>query len=300
MNQDTDSTRFDVITSPTDEDLKAFQKSFEAYNLEQSDGGFNKPEEWLNLLLKDLDGNIVGGITTSTLYWAQYLESFWVDKRYRRLGYGRDLVLESERLAKKNGCVVSQTYTFSFQAPDFYQAVGYELKATYDGYFEGITEHILMKSLDATDTTPKEPDPTRFTIHKVSEEEASKPIHDGMREYNIEKIGDLRSQHPEIGLKLVIKNDEGKVIGGLTGYTTIGTMNFGELWVDEEYRGQGYGKNLLSAAESLAKEKGCIAGQTACFTFQNLEFLRSQGYEEYGCLDGYPNGVKEYLLIKRF
>jgi len=300
MNQDANSTRFQITKTPTDEDVKEFQNSFKAYNLERSNGEFNKPDDWLNLILKDHEGNIVGGITTSTLYWAQYLESFWVDKRYRRLGYGRDLLLEAERLAKKNGCVVSQTYTFSWQAPDFYQAVGYTLKATYDGYVEGITELILMKSLDVTDTTPKKPDPTRFTIHKVSEEEALEPIHEGMREYNIEHLGDLRSSHPEIGIKLIIKNDEGKVICGLTGYTTLGTMNFGELWVDENYRDQGYGKDLLRAAESMAKEKGCIAGQTACFTFQNLGFLRSQGYVNYGCLDRYPNGVKEYLLMNKF
>ena len=148
--------RFEVITDPTDDDVKEFQKGFEGYNMKQTNGEFNKPEEWLNLVLKEHDGNIVGGITTSTLYWAQYLESFWVDKRYRGQGYGRDLVEEAERLSKKNGCVVSQTYTFSWQAPDFYQAVGYELKATYDGYREGITELILMKNLNETDITPKE------------------------------------------------------------------------------------------------------------------------------------------------
>ncbi|MHA2423540.1 MAG: GNAT family N-acetyltransferase [Candidatus Thorarchaeota archaeon] len=292
--------RFKVVTDPTDDEVKEFQKGLEDYNMRRTDGEFNSPEEWLNLVLNDHDGNVVGGITTSTLYWAQYLETFWVDKKYRGQGYGRDLLLEAERLAKKNGCVVSQTYTFSWQAPDFYQAAGYELKATYDGYVEGITELILMKSLSSTDTSPKETDPNRFTIHKVSSEEALKHIQEGMREYSIGELGDLRSVHPEIGIKLVIKNDEGKVIGGLAGYTTLGTMNFGELWVHEDYRNQGYGKDLLTTAESLAKEKGCIAGQTACFIFQNLDFLKSQGYNSYGILDGYPKGAKEHLLIKRF
>ncbi|MHA1907669.1 MAG: GNAT family N-acetyltransferase [Candidatus Thorarchaeota archaeon] len=292
--------RFTVITEPTDDEVKEFQKGLKAYNMEKTDGEFNSPEEWINLVLKDHDGNIVGGITTSTLYWAQYLETFWVDVKYRGLGYGRDLVLETERLAKKNGCVVSQTYTFSWQAPDFYQAVGYKLIATYDGYVEGITELILMKNLDTTDTAPKKTDPTRFTIHKESTKESQKAIYEGMREHTIAKLGDLRKVHPEIGIKLVIKNDDGKVIGGLSGYTTLGTMNFGELWVDEGYRNQGYGKDLLMTAEALAKEKGCIAGQTACFTFQGIDFLKSQGYNPYGCLDGYPKGEKEYLLIKRF
>ncbi|MDF1537783.1 MAG: GNAT family N-acetyltransferase [Candidatus Thorarchaeota archaeon] len=75
--------------------MKEFQKGLEAYNIEKSNGEFNSPEEWISLVLKDHEGNIVGGITTSTLYWAQYLEAFWVDAKYRGLGYGRDLVLEA-------------------------------------------------------------------------------------------------------------------------------------------------------------------------------------------------------------
>ena len=297
----TETNRFEVVSNPTDDEVKEFQKGLESYNMKQTEGEFKSPEEWLSLVLKDHDGKIVGGITTSTLYWAQYLETLWVDDKYRGLGYGRDLVLESERLAKKNGCLISQTYTFSWQAPDFYQAIGYKLMATYDGYVEGITELILMKKLDTIDdVSPQETDSTRFTIFKDSTKESKKIIHEGMRKYNKEKLGDLRSIHPEIGIKLVIKNDDGRVIGGLSGYTTLGTMNIGELWVDEEYRNQGYGMELLATSETLAKEQGCIAGQIACFTFQGLDFLKSQGYNSYGYLDGYPKGVKEYLLIKRF
>ena len=297
----TETNRFEVVSNPTDDEVKEFQKGLESYNMKQTEGEFKSPEEWLSLVLKDHDGKIVGGITTSTLYWAQYLETLWVDDKYRGLGYGRDLVLESERLAKKNGCLISQTYTFSWQAPDFYQAIGYKLMATYDGYVEGITELILMKKLDTTDdVSPQETDSTRFTIFKDSTKESKKIIHEGMRKYNKEKLGDLRSIHPEIGIKLVIKNDGGRVIGGLSGYTTLGTMNIGELWVDEEYRNQGYGMELLATSETLAKEQGCIAGQIACFTFQGLDFLKSQGYNSDGYFDGYPKGVKEYLLIKRF
>jgi GNAT superfamily N-acetyltransferase len=293
--------RFKVIIDPTDDEVKRIQKGLEEYNLKQTNGEFNSPKEWLYLILKDHDGNIVGGITTSTMYWAQYLETFWVDKRCRGQGYGRDLLLEAERLAKKNGCIVSQTYTFSWQAPDFYEAVGYELKATYDGYVEGITELILMKSLDSTDIAPKNSDSARFTIHKVTaDDEALKRIGEGMREYAIGELGDLRSKHPEISIKLVIKNDDGIVIGGLMGFTTLGTMNVAELWVHEDYRNQGYGKGLLQTAEKIAKENGCFAGQSTCFTFQNLEFLKKNGYQSYGVLDGYPNETKEYLLIKRF
>lgn len=301
MNNGTETNRFDIISNPTDDEVKEFQKGLEAFNMEKTAGEFNSPKDWLSLVLKDHDGNIVGGIMTSTLYWAQYLEVLWVDDKYRGLGYGRDLVLEAERLAKKNGCLASQTYMFSFQAPDFYQTIGYKLIATYDGYFNGITELILMKRLDTIDdASTLKVDPARFAISDDSTEESKKIVGNGLGRNFEEQVGDLLKEHPQTRFKLVIKNDDGQVIGGLSGYTILKTMNIEELWVDERYRGQGYGKDLLMHAEALSKENGCHAGQTACFSFQGLEFLMNHGYKEYGTLDGYPNDVKEYLLIKKF
>ena len=119
MNTHSDSSRYSVIANPTDDEVKKFQKGLEAYDMEQTNGEINSPKDWINLVLKDDEGNIVGGITTSTVFWTQYLEVLWVADKYRGLGYGRDLVLEAERLSKKNGCITSHTYTFSWQAPDF-------------------------------------------------------------------------------------------------------------------------------------------------------------------------------------
>ncbi len=40
-------------------------------------------------------------------------------------------------------------------------------------------------------------------------------------------------EYPHVGFKLVIKNDDGQVIGGVNGYTTLGTMFVEGLWVEE-------------------------------------------------------------------
>jgi len=55
----------------------------------------------------------------------------------------------------------------------------------------------------------------------------------------------------------------------------------------------------MTQADRIARERKCTALQTACFSFQNLDFLRNQGFESFGVSDVYPNGVKEYYLIKR-
>jgi len=158
-----------------------------------------------------------------------------------------------------------------------------------------------MKQLDTIDDElTQKVDPTRFTISEDSSEESQTIVRKGLGS-NFEKyVSDLMKEYPQTGYKLVIKNDNGQVIGGVNGYTIFGTMNVEALWVDERYYGQGYGRDLLLHAEKLAKEKGCIAGQIACFSFQNLAFMKEQGFNRYGVSDGYKEEVKEYYLIKKF
>jgi GNAT superfamily N-acetyltransferase len=292
--------RFTITTEPTEEEMKVFQDGLEEYNMSQTAREFNSPQPWLSLVLKDHEGTIVGGILTSTLYWTQYLEVLWVDKKYRGLGYGRDLINEAHRLAKKQGCVSSHTYTFSWQAPDFYQAVGYKLIATYDGYVGGIKEYILMKKFDKhNNVEPKAIDSTRFIIVEDSTPDSQAVVRRGLGSNFDDHVNEVQKEYPHLGFKFILKNKEGKVIGGIDGYTTLGTMYTDGLWVDEDYRGQGYGKILLQQAENLAKERRCVANQSACFSFQNLEIFKKQGYEFYGHTDAYPNKVIEYFLIKR-
>ena len=293
--------RYVVISNPSDDDVKIFQQGLESYNLENTNGEFNSPQPWHNLVLKDHEGAVVGGVSTSTLYWTQYLEVLWVDEKYRGFGYGRDLVLEAQRLAKEIGCVSSHVYTFSWQAPEFYQAVGYNLIVTYDGYHSGIKEHILVTNLDSLDErTSQKADPDRFAITSDPSEEEIKTVRTGLTSNFDKHVESFMREYPHTDYSTVIKNEESTVIGGINGYTTLGIVNIAELWVAEEYQGLGYGKDLLVHAETLAKERGCIAGQIACFDFQNLGFLKSQGYVILGSSDAYPNDVKEYYLTKKF
>jgi GNAT superfamily N-acetyltransferase len=296
-----ESNRYRVINDPTDDDVKKIQQGLESYNMEETNGEFNSPQPWHNLVLKDQKGTVVGGVTTSTLYWTQYLEVLWVDEKYRGLGYGRDLVLEAQRLAKEIGCISSHVYTFSWQAPEFYQAVGYDLMVTYDGYHGGIKEHILFTYLDSlNDRTSQPVDPTRFTITSEPTEEEIKAVRSGLGRNFDKHVESVMKEFPHTDYCSVIKNEEGEVVGGVSSYTILGILHVAELWVDKRYRNRGYGKDLLMHTESLAKERGCIAGQIACFSFQNLEFLKGQDYEILGFSDAYPNDVKEYYLTKKF
>ena len=282
------------------------QEGLARYNTQQTNGAFNQPGIEINLVLKDAEGKVVGGIEASTVLSVMHLEALWVAHERRKLGYGTALVLEAERMGYAAGCIASQTYTFSFQAPEFYKKLGYRVLGIYDGYPEAITEHVLMKRLPHHTHTPADDqrlrgdgNAGRFSISEPATENEMKTVHAGLGRYVDEQIGDERN-NPGIGIQLVMQDRQGQVVGGLLAGTTIQNMYIEHLWVDKPYRGLGYGTKLMLTADRIAQEHGCIACQTYCLSFQAPEFFQKLGYETYGISDGYPKPVQEYYLIKRY
>ncbi|MFX0202618.1 MAG: GNAT family N-acetyltransferase, partial [Candidatus Hodarchaeota archaeon] len=266
-------------------------------------GELNIPAPDISLVLKDANGNIVGGVITSMLTGIMHLEVLWIDEKYRGRGYGRDLVLQVERIGRKKGYPASQTWTFSFQAPEFYQSIGYKILGIFDGYTDGITEYILLKKFEANEQTPhevNEPISDGFTISEDTSEDSMKILHEGLHKYVIKHVGEVRKKHPGIKIKFVIKDDDGQVIGGLEAYTTLRAMHIVLLWINERHRNLGYGKELLLTAEKIALESGCLSGLVNALSFQSPEFFQKYGYKIFGISDGYPDSIKEYFLIKRF
>ncbi|MFW9793591.1 MAG: GNAT family N-acetyltransferase [Candidatus Thorarchaeota archaeon] len=291
---------FEMNRNPTKDEIKSITKGFEEVNMVATNNEYNKPEDWITLVIRDNDGNIIGGIQTSTIYWAQYLEVLWVDKKYRRQGYARDLILEAERIARENGCVSSHTYTFKWQGPEFYKAVGYKEVAVFEGYHEGLTEHIFMKKLNEPTPRISISDPDRFVISRDESPETKKIVGTLLGSDFEENAGELLKKYPHQLFAIALKDQDGVVVGGIKGYTIMGTMLIEEFWVDEKHRKQGFGSALLENAKELALERNCISFQSFCMSYNNIEFMMNRGFETYGQTDGYPNNVKEYYLIKRF
>ncbi|MHA1933967.1 MAG: GNAT family N-acetyltransferase [Candidatus Thorarchaeota archaeon] len=307
MNIGKDSNRFVIIDSPTKEEMKVIQEGIDAYNRQQPYGELDVPENDIVVVLKTHDETVVGGVITSMKFGVMHLEVLWVDDKYRSLGYGRDLILEAERIGREKGYTSSQTWTFSFQAPEFYQKIGYKILGIFDGYTDNITEYVLMKRLNKDYQAPVEDNhmnqdggSRRFTVSEGTTEESIKILHAGLGKFVAEHVGELRKNNPEIEIKLVIKNHGGDVIGGIRAGTTLKTMYIENLWIDEKYRGRGYGKELMMESERRAKENGCISGQTWVMSFHSPEFFQKLGYDAFGVSNGYPESIMEFYFIKRF
>lgn len=99
-------------------------------------------------------------------------------------------------------------------------------------------------------------------------------------------------------LAIFVRNTDQQIVGGLFGATAWGWLHVSRLWIREELRGKGYGKQLLEMAEREALARGCHHAHLDTFSFQALDFYRKLGYEVFGELPNYPEGAKRYYLKK--
>ncbi len=137
----------DLTSDVSQEEYRQVCRGLFGYNVAQTNGLVEKPGNDINVLLKDTEGLVWGGVFCETWLYSLYIDVLWIDERIRGQGYGRALMEEAERMGREHGCTFAHTTTFSYQAPEFYQAVGYTIFAAMDDYPDGIVQYFLKKSL---------------------------------------------------------------------------------------------------------------------------------------------------------
>jgi GNAT superfamily N-acetyltransferase len=99
------------------------------------------------LTVRDAKGRLLGG-TILQSYWKEtYVELLWLSAKARRLGYGRRLIQEAERRARRRGSVLLHLNTYSFQAPGFYEKLGFKRLGGMQGSPRGESRHFYAKKL---------------------------------------------------------------------------------------------------------------------------------------------------------
>ena len=105
--------------------------------------------DWAELcfIVSGDDGEMIAAIAGDSWGACCEVRQLWVAEPYRRCGHGRTLLNAAEEEARRRGCRRMVVMTHSFQAPGFYQRLGYRQIATVEGYPEGHAKLTLVKQL---------------------------------------------------------------------------------------------------------------------------------------------------------
>ena len=135
----------DVDESPDPALRDAILEPLRAFN--ESRMGPIKAEP-LAIALRDPEsGAISGGLWGISVAGWLYVDLFVVPEGYRRQGLGTEMLQKVEEVARKRGCIGVWLYTGTFQAPGFYEKLGFTAFGTIADYPPGHATVYYMKRL---------------------------------------------------------------------------------------------------------------------------------------------------------
>jgi len=139
-----DTHDFVVESTPSSADIQFLSDRLYEYNVEQTgvDDG-----QWLAIFVRDDQQTIQAGIKGWTWCGSCYLSTVWIHKDLRGQGLGTKLLQAAEQEAIARGCQQMILTSYSFQAPGFYQKLGYEVFAVLDEHPRSHRDYYLHKWL---------------------------------------------------------------------------------------------------------------------------------------------------------
>ncbi|MBQ5951607.1 MAG: GNAT family N-acetyltransferase [Lachnospiraceae bacterium] len=254
-------------------------------------------EEEFVLKIENENGEIIGGcIAEAYEYrWSRmFLDTLWVDERYRHHGIGSAIIREVERIAREKGCRVVTLGTASYMARPFYEKHGYTVFTTLKKP-NGYISYSLVKYLDreTPEYVPTDNSGARFSVSIGNDGDAD-VIQNGIDSYS--KAYEEDCENVDFDWKLVDK--DGRFVAGMIADADKGACGYVvAVFVEDAFRRRGLGTYLLQEAEKLAKENGASMILTNAGDW-NVGFFRKNGYRLRGELKDVPRGHDFYELYK--
>jgi GNAT superfamily N-acetyltransferase len=131
----------------------------------------------------------------------------------------------------------------------------------------------------------------------VEDQPAAHDLHflgDQINTYNMTQTGSYDGR----ALAVFIRDEQGEIIAGISGYTWAGMCEIEFLWVRPDLQGQGIGGQLLQAAEQEAQARGCEIIILGSYSFQAPGFYQQHGYELVGRIENCPPNHTNYYFKK--
>jgi ribosomal protein S18 acetylase RimI-like enzyme len=129
--------------------------------------------------------------------------------------------------------------------------------------------------------------------HDLSPDEIE-ALEDRIYDHNSRATGrdDARS------LGFVVRDAAGTIVGAAAGHTWSGTSELKQLWIDEAYRGRGYGRALLNAFVAEASARGVRRIWMASYDFQAPGMYEKAGFQRMAEFEDWPEGRVNVILCK--
>lgn len=94
-----------------------------------------------------------------------------------------------------------------------------------------------------------------------------------------------------------IRDAKGALKGGAGGRVNLGVAEIRALWLDEDLRGTGWGKNIVDAIAEEGRRLGASKILLDTYDFQARPFYEALGFTVFGTLE-YPTGNRRYYLSR--
>ena len=108
---------------------------------------------------------------------------------------------------------------------------------------------------------------------------------DGVRAFNRAQTGN-ETPRP---VAYYLRDEDGKIVGGVQGSLWGRSMHIDALWVDDVYRGQRFGSRLMKAIEEYAASQNHLLIYLETTSFQALPFYQALATT---CLGNCPKSAR--------
>ena len=132
-----------IISHPHQNQIEIFHEGLRAYNSQF----IRNDSTSFAVVSENAGGEIISGINGQSYWGRLHIENLWVQESYRKKGFGRELIKLAEKAAKERGCSGIDLDTMSFQAPGFYEKLGFNKMGEIANYKQGIKRIYYSKEL---------------------------------------------------------------------------------------------------------------------------------------------------------
>lgn len=239
---------------------------------------------YVSILLRGTDGTVEGGLVGYIWYRWLVVEMLYLPPSLRGHGVGTEVMRSIETHAVRQGCRGIWLSTLSFQAPRFYERLGFHCFGTLAGRPPRHATMFMAKTTlaEAAGGLPVEGRANPQDRATIS----------GALTAEVDQVA------PGTAASVAFVVRDGDTLGGLTTRIARGWMFLDQFVLPEALRRAGTGRRMLALAEDAARELGCRGIWLDTFSFQARPFYERLGFRVFGQLDGYPPGHSRFFLSK--